>query len=337
MALRINIFAQQRLVSLINQFSIDCQLEHSGKYQCAIEKNGIKVLENYQKGLDKLGQESQVIDENELPSHIGTAYYKKALFTPGTKLLQPAALVKGLADNLPENITVFENTLISGFDYGDKITLVHNRGKIVAEKLLLTNNSYASGFGFYTGRLLPVFTYGGITRPLTTEEQQALGGKASWGIIPADPYGTTLRRTQDNRLLIRNGFSYNPNGKFNQKYLKQVEALHQRAFDERFPMIKDVNFEYHWGGAMCLSRNHASHFGQLRKNVYGAFCCNGLGITKGTATGILLADWLAGERNDMIDYLLNSKGPNKNPPEPFLSAGINFTLAWGQYRAGAEI
>ncbi|MDV5139291.1 MULTISPECIES: NAD(P)/FAD-dependent oxidoreductase [Yersiniaceae] len=335
--LTLNQFAQQKLTELIERFHIPCQLEHTGKYQCAIENKGIRVLEAYQRGLDKLGQAYQVIDKTALPDHIGTAYYQAGLYTPGTKLLQPATLVKGLADSLPNNVTLYENTLITGVEYGDTITLVHNRGKIVTRKLILTNNAFASGFGFYPRALLPVFTYGGLTRPLTAAEQQALGGHASWGIIPADPYGTTLRRTPDNRILIRNGFSFNPDGKSRPNVLNRVKALHQRAFNERFPMLRDVTFEYHWGGAMSLSRNHAGHFGQLKPHVYGAFCCNGLGITKGTASGILLADWLAGERNTMIDFLLNNQVPNSNPPEPLLSLGVNLTLAWGHYAAGTEI
>ena len=79
-----------------------------------------------------------------------------------------------------------------------------------------------------------------------------------------------------------------------------------------------------------------SQFGQLAPNVYGALCCNGLGVTRGTATGALLADWLAGERNDLIEFLLSSPGPNRNPPQPFLSLGVNLNLLWGQHRAGKE-
>ncbi|MCY1382686.1 hypothetical protein D9M69_707320 [compost metagenome] len=78
------------------------------------------------------------------------------------------------------------------------------------------------------------------------------------------------------------------------------------------------------------------HFGELAPNVYGALCCNGLGVTRGTATGKLLADWLASDRNELIDFLLRTSGPNRNPPEPFLSAGVNLNLKWGQYRAGRE-
>lgn len=71
-------------------------------------------------------------------------------------------------------------------------------------------------------------------------------------------------------------------------------------------------------------------------NVHAALCCNGLGITRGTATDTLLADWLSGERDELIGFLLRSDGPNRNPPEPLLSVGVNLNLHWGQRRAGLE-
>jgi hypothetical protein len=51
-------------------------------------------------------------------------------------------------------------------------------------------------FGFLKGRMLPVFTYASLTRPMTVEEQARLGGKPYWGVIPADLFGTTVRRTR---------------------------------------------------------------------------------------------------------------------------------------------
>jgi hypothetical protein len=53
-------------------------------------------------------------------------------------------------------------------------------------------------------------------------------------------------------------------------------------------------------------------------------------------TGTLLADWLAGKRSDLIDFLLETSGPNRTPPQPFLSVGVNATLWWGQRKAGLE-
>ncbi|MBI6925340.1 MULTISPECIES: FAD-binding oxidoreductase [Pseudomonas] len=334
--LKLNLSGQSFLKELVERYQIDCQMKHCGKYQAAVEPRGIAVLDAYRRGLDKLDQPYEMIDADQLPAHIGTHFYRKALFTPGTSLIQPSALVKGLADNLPPNVTLYEQTPITDIEYGAKTVLKHANGSITADKLVLTTNAFGMSFGFLKGRMLPVFTYASLTRPMTDEEQARLGGKPYWGVIPADPFGTTVRRTPDNRLLIRNSFSYNPDGRANRKYLERFKVRHRDAFERRFPMLPNMPFEYTWGGALAMSRNHMGYFGELAPHVYGALCCNGLGVTRGTATGKLLADWLAGEKNELIDFVRQAPGPCANPPAPMVSLGLNLNLKWGQYRAGKE-
>ncbi|MFJ3449116.1 NAD(P)/FAD-dependent oxidoreductase [Pseudomonas sichuanensis] len=334
--LKLNLSGQSFLKELVERYQIDCQMKHCGKYQAAVEPRGIAVLEAYRRGLDKLDQPYQMIEASELPEHIGTHFYRKALFTPGTSLIQPSALVKGLADNLPANVTLYERTPITEVEYGNKTVLRHANGSITTDKLVLTTNAFGMSFGFLKGRMLPVFTYASLTRPMTAEEQARLGGKPYWGVIPADPFGTTVRRTPDNRLLIRNSFSFNPDGRANGKYLERFALRHRDSFERRFPMLSGMPFEYTWGGALAMSRNHMGYFGELAPNVYGALCCNGLGVTRGTATGKLLADWLAGEKNELIDFVRNAPGPCANPPAAMVSLGLNLNLKWGQYRAGQE-
>lgn len=335
--LKLNLAGQTLLRQQVEANGIDCQMTACGKYQAAVEERGLAVLDAYRGGLDKLEQPYQMIGEQELPHHLGTHFYRRALYTPGAVLVQPSALVKGLADSLPPNVTLYERTPILDVDYGyDRTRLTHAGGSITAHRLVLANNSFGQHFGFLQGRMLPIFTYGSITRPLTEEEQARLGGKPYWGAIPADPFGTTVRRTPDHRLLIRNSFSFNPDGRSNPKYLQRFLQRHKASFARRFPMLPNVDFQYTWGGALAMTRNHSGFFGQLAPNVYGALGCNGLGVTRGTITGALLADWLAGQRNDLTDFLLASPGPNANPPQPFLSAGVNLNLMWGQRRAGRE-
>lgn len=336
MALKLNLAGQNILKALVAEHAIDCHLRCSGKYQAAVEDRGVAVLEAYRKGLDRLGADYEVVPGKDLPARIGTAFYKQALFTPGTVLIQPSALVKGLADSLPANVTLYENTVVTDVRYGDKTVLTHAGGSITADRLILANNAFGTHFGFLPRAFLPIFTYGSLTRPLTESEQQRLGGQPFWGVIPADPFGTTLRRTHDNRLLVRNSFSFNADGRANPKYLARFLRRHRESFARRFPTLPDVPFEYTWGGGLAMSRNHVGFFGQLAPNVFGALGCNGLGITRGTVTGTLLADWLAGKRSDLIDHLLAAPMPSANPPQPLLSAGVNANLAWGQMRAGQE-
>ncbi len=334
--LKLNLRGQSMLGALVEQHKIDCHMRPSGKYQAAIENRGIAVLDAYRRGLEKLRQPYEIIDKQELQTHIGTSFYKKALFTPGTVLMQPAALVKGLADSLPSNVSLYENTPISEFDHSDRVWLKHGNGEIVADKVILANNGFGTNFGFLKRTMLPVFLYASLTRPLTENEQAKLGGKSFWGVIPADPFGSTVRRTHDNRILIRNSFTFNPDGQSKPEYLRRFIKRHRRSFECRFPMLPEVEFEYSWSGGIALAQNHHGFFGQLAPNVYGSLCCNGLGVTRGTVNGALLADWIAGERSELIDFLLSSPGPNKLPPQPFLSLGVNAALCWGQYKAGKE-
>jgi len=345
--LKLNKTGQRILCDLVQQHDIECHLRYCGKYQAAVETRGIAVLDAYKNGLDKLGEPWEMIAGQDLPQHIGTSFYKQALFTPGTVLMQPAALVKGLADSLPANVHLYENTPITQIDTGTAITLKHAHGSISANHLILANNAFAAQFGFLPRSMLPIFLYASLTRELTTDEQHRLGGKDNWGVIPADTYGSTVRRTVDQRILIRNSISFNQDGRPRSDNLKRFVHHHRRSFERRFPMLPEVEFEYTWSGALAMSQNHEGFFGQLAPNIYGALCCNGLGVTRGTATGTLLADWLAlklrkkrGEYldagTDLIDFLLASPGPNKVVPDPFLTLGVNATLRWGQYRAGLE-
>lgn len=335
--LELNRYGQFMLRDLVEQFNItDAQLRHSGKYQAAVEDKGIAVLDAYYGGLKKLGQPVEIIEGKDLPDILGTSFYRKALYTPGTMLVQPSALVKGLADSLPANVTLYEDTVITAVDYGKETVLHHATGRIVAGKLILANNHFGTHFGFLEERILPMFTYGSLTRPLTAAEQASIGGKDFWGVIPADTFGTTSRRTHDNRILIRNSFTYNADGRFKDGMTQRFAHDHRRSFERRFPTLKVVEFEHTWGGGLGMTRNGAGFFGQLRENVYGALGCNGLGTVRGTATGALLADVLAGKRHPLSDFLLGGDKPAINPPQPFLTIGVNATLRWGQTQAGIE-
>lgn len=334
--LKLNQLGQKLLVDWVQQYGIDCHMRHSGKYQGAVSDKGLKVLAAYQRGLDKLGAAYEVISGKDLPEHIGTDFYRQALYTPGTILLQPAALVKGLANHLPKNVSLYEHTAIEGYEYGKPIKLFHHNGCIQVDTLVLANNAFAMRFGFLQHTMLPMFLYASLTRPLTSAEQQTLGGQDFWGLIPADPYGSTVRRTHDQRILIRNSMSFNPNQQPKPHLLAKFKQHHQQSFRNRFAMLGEIPFEYTWSGSLALSQNHQGYFGQLAPNIYAAVCHNGLGITRGTATGYLLANWIAGQNNEYIEFLRQSSGPNRLPPEPFLSIGVNLTLWKGHYQAGLE-
>ncbi len=322
----------------INRHNIECDWERSGKYHTAVSEQGVsEVLEPFSKELNALEEPWQWVEGEELRRRLGSDHYTAAVYTPGCYLMNPAALTRGLADSLPDNVELYEHSPVVSVDYGEKIRVATTGGGVTAQAAVLCVNGYAEQFGFFRNRLLNFAANCSITRPLTGQEQRALGCTKPWGLTPANAFaGVTMRYTRDHRLLVRQDIHYNPQMRESDKFRRRVATNHKRLFDQRFPMLSEVNMEYTWTGYICLSRNDSPGFGRLADNVYAAVCQNAVGVTKGTIGGVLVADMACGEDNELIGYMESLGQPDKLPPRPFLDIGVKTKFAWELYRARHE-
>ena len=323
----------------IAKYGINCDWSQPGKYQTAVSDWGVKeFLEPFARELEMLGEEYQWIEGQDLSRLLGTTHFKAAVYTPGCRLLNPAALVRGLADNLPENVSLYENCAVTGIDVGQRIELVTKGGHIDAGKMILGVNAFANYFGYYQNRLIPFAADASLSRQLTKQEQQELGCPSEWGVTPANAFASiTMRYTQDHRILIRNNIYYNYKMRETQQHRDNIALRHKKLFDERFPMLKDVNMEYTWAGYVCFSNNGAPGFGKVDDNVYSAICQNAIGVTKGTISGLLAADMACGVDNELIGFMQSLGTPGKVPPRPFLDIGVKCRTAWELWKARSEV
>lgn len=336
--IRLNRGAIDYMREIVQRHGIDCDWREQGKLHGAARDQGIRVLETFANGLSALGEPYRALNADDMQAITGTRFYKAGLHTPGCVLVQPAALVRGLSQALPENVQLFEDSPVRHIEVGKPHVLVTDQGCIEAPRLVLANNAYAAQFEQLglKGRLLPIYTYSSLTRQLSDAERARLGGDNSWALIPADPMGTTVRRMGDGRICIRNSFTYNPNVSTNDRQLARVRAVHQRSFKRRFPMLSKVGFEYTWGGALCLTRNNGRPFGELAPGVFSALCQNALGLTGGTISGKLIAEYALGVESELLNIILKQPKPASNPPYPLLGMGVRKALAWKEWRAGIE-
>ncbi len=333
---RLNHAAIDWLRELVKTHNIDCQWSERGKFHCAIEDKGVEELQKFKRGLDALDEPYTELDAQALAARIGTPYYREGVHTPGNILMQPAALARGLAQWLPNSVELIENSPVVDIDYGPTVTLTTEGGRLRTPNLVLATNGFTRGLGFLDNELLPIFASGSMTRPLDEEEQAALGGEGDWGIIAGDKMGSTLRYTQDHRIFVRNTFVYNTKMYMTQAERDKMKVWHEKAFRARFPMLPKVDFEFTWGGNICISRNAAPYFGKLADNVWAHVCQNGVGVAKGTIGGRLLADMIVGASSDLLDDMLAFPKPQKNPPRPFLDLAATFMVNWEQRKAGRE-
>jgi glycine/D-amino acid oxidase-like deaminating enzyme len=321
----------------VAKHSIACNWSRRGQYLAAVSPGGVQHLEDFTKELDALDEPYRLLDKQQTAAALGTNYYAAAVHTPGTALMQPAALVRGLADNMPENVTLHEQSPVTAIDYGERIRLETPGGSVDAGAIIIAVNGFAPQFGHYGQRIFSIRAFASLTRPLTPNEQAALGGEHDWGILPTNAFaGPTLRYTQDNRLLFRQNMCFTSRLYTDPADNVTARQGHIPLFRARFPMLPEVTFEYTWAGYLCLSKNFGHGFGQQAPNVFTAICQNAMGATKGTTSGMLVADLACGVDNPLIADMEALGQPERLPPRPFLDIGAWAKINWWVWQGRGE-
>jgi glycine/D-amino acid oxidase-like deaminating enzyme len=295
---------------------------------------GMRSLAGLRDWLDARGEPFEWLDGSAMEAVTGTPFYRAGVRLPGSVLVQAGALVRGLAAALPPSVELFEESPVRAITGDGPYRLEAGQGSLVAGRVVLALNGYSAGLGVLTSRVFPLLTFGSLTRPLTAAEAQRLGGEREWGVLAQDPMGSSVRRTRDQRLLIRNYAWY---GQAGERRLRVARELHRRAFLRRFPELGQVDFDSTWEGLLGISSNHYPFFGRLGRDLVATAGFTGAGIAMGTVAGRLLADLLLGAESELLDDLRALPGPRWIPPEPFRSLGIRARVARMNAGAGGTL
>jgi glycine/D-amino acid oxidase-like deaminating enzyme len=333
--LRLGRGGMEQLRALVQAHAIDCDWTEGGRLHGAAGEHGMRALAAFCAGADALGEPYERLDGQALAALTGTTYYRAGARTPGSVMVQPAALARGLARTLPANVELFEDSPVRALRTGDGFRLESDGGALSAERVVVATNGFTPALGLLRDRIFPLMTFASLTRPLTAAESAAVGGLPVWGLVSERPMGTTLRRLRDGRLLIRNTVRYRPSLQSDAQFRRHIRARHRRDFQARFPML-DVELEYTWGGVMGATYNGAQFFGELAPNLYVAAAYNGVGIAMGTISGALLADLALGAASPLLADMQALPQPEWIPPEPALGVAVRATLAYLARQARGE-
>ncbi|MGS1096785.1 NAD(P)/FAD-dependent oxidoreductase (plasmid) [Aquamicrobium terrae] len=305
------------LEELVLRHGIDCGWNPCGNYKSAMTEQGEAELKELAAQLTAVGASFQTLSRTDLESQLGTAFYRSAVWMPNCILVQPAALVRGLADSLPRNIVLAEETVVAEVRRGRPHTVITGQGEIKADTVIFANNSFLSRFGIARSRQITMYTYAGLTPALPADEAAGLGRMSDWGMVPAERMGATTRKVGGNRYMIRTGFSY-------ERELDNagVETMLTDAYRARYPDMRSHELEYVWAGAVSITRNGAPFFGAVGTDLYGVSGCNGSGIIKMSLLGKLLAEHIAGQDSALLRGCLEWARPSWIPPEPLRRIGV---------------
>jgi glycine/D-amino acid oxidase-like deaminating enzyme len=335
--LRVARFGLECLRELVTRHAIECDWDESGFLRAAAGTEGLRQLARWPARLDAAGVCHHWLDAEAIAALTGSRFYRAAIRLPGTVTVQPGALVRGLARSLPEQVTVFEASPVRRIRRRPPFRIEAGGGALLCDRLFLAANGYTPGMGFLRHRASPRFSFASLTRVLTAAEQADLGGERHWGVLPSDPSGSTVRRTRDQRILIRNTFHYSPSPAVRPRVRRAAGRRHRAALAARFPGLREVPFDYTWSGLYATSGNGQPYFGELAPGLFTAAVFNFAGIAMGTAAGRLLADLALDEPSPPLADLRRLPLPSWLPPEPLRSLHAWGDVARQNARAGAYL
>ncbi len=288
----------------IKEYQVDCDWNECGKYFASSKSEDKYILENFSDTLSKLGFEHNLLFNKELTKKLGTNFYNIALYTKGGILLHPGKLVRAMIDTLPENVNLFENSLLLNWKKFDgTINCYFKTATIKTKKIIFATNGFLKSLGIKTNYNFPITLTASMTRPLTDKEFISLGEPKEWGVLPVRPMGATIRLTKDRRILIRNTAEvHNPN-KMSQSDLKKRSIKQKIGIKKRFPQLPDNIIQSTWSGIVSRTRNSSQIFEKIDENIFIAGCYNGSGIGVGTLFGEQIAIKASNEHTNEIETI----------------------------------
>ncbi|WP_440927577.1 NAD(P)/FAD-dependent oxidoreductase [Candidatus Pelagibacter sp.] len=322
----------------IKEYQVDCDWNECGKFFASSKQEDKKILENFSNTLLKLGFEHNLLSSKELRRRLGTNFYNIALYTKGGILLHPGKLVRAMIDTLPENVNLYENSLLLDWKKkNDAVICKFINGSIKTKKIIFATNAFLKSLGIKSNYNFPITLTASMTRPLSDEEFLSLGKPKEWGVLPVRPMGATIRMTKNRRILIRNTAEvYNPyqmsKTELNKRSLKQKIGI-----KKRFPELPDDIIQSSWSGIVSRTRNSSQIFEKIDENIFAAGCYNGSGIGVGILFGEQIAIKACNENTNEIRTIEARNKPTWLPPDPILSLGVRARLIYERLKARSEI
>ncbi len=311
---------------------IDCDWRRVGEIDVATEEYQVELLKDFPNVAHEYGEDLQWLSETEVKAKVNSPTYLGGLYDPdGVALVDPARLAWGLRDSaLNRGVRIYENTQVSDLaDSGKKIKATTDLGYIYANQVLLATNAFPPLIRRLKYLMVPVYDSVLVTEPLTKEQRDSIGWAEFQGISDSGNQFHYYRPTEDGSILW-GGYdaTYNWRSGFGEQHERTIDSWIKLAshFFETFPSLTGLKFSHAWSGAIDTSSRFSAFWGMAMNNKLAYVAgYTGLGVGASRFGAQVAIDLLLDRDTDRRSLRMVNTLPIPFPPEPFRSAGINFT------------
>jgi glycine/D-amino acid oxidase-like deaminating enzyme len=293
---------------------------------CDFHKGGTLVVARNQAQSERLQNEvydsSIWLNQKDTRARIGISHALGALYTPDCAVINPAALIVGLALSLEERgVCIFENT--NAEISATKQVYVGGR-EIRTDSVVRAVEAYHAK----SRQQIPIYSLMIATEPLPAYLFEEIGLHNRESFADASFLVNYAQRTSDNRLVIGGRGAPYTWGSRRKDLLETQPSIHRRLREmakQWFPALESYEFPYSWGGAVAITRDwnpyvrQSGSYGEM-----GGYA--GDGVTLSYLTAATMADLILKERSPRTELpFVQWNNPNWEI-EPFRWLAVNAVI-----------
>lgn len=238
------------------------------------------------------------LDAAAVGEHLNVAGVLGGAFSPHCARIQPARLVRGLAERVEKaGVTIYERSGVTAVRAGIAET---EHGAVQAKHVLLAVEAWLPQLPGHRSQTLPLTSMMIATEPLADSVWDELGWAHGLTVRDKRHHFFYAQRTVDNRLAIGGrGAPYRLRAPFQEfdgiqdaVFARLTETMHQH-----FSVTRTAEVTHRWGGLLGVPRDWSMgvrYDPATRLGFAGGF--SGHGVVAANVAGKTLADLVVGDR-----------------------------------------
>ncbi|MBA2444103.1 MAG: FAD-dependent oxidoreductase [Nocardioidaceae bacterium] len=238
----------------------------------------------------------------ELAQRVNVAGAVGAAYSPHCARIQPAMLVRGLADVVEEmGVSIYEGTEVTDVKPSLAVT---KRGRVRADFVIRALEGFTAGLEGFERTWLPMNSSMIVTEPLPESAWDEIGWQGA-ELVGDEAHGFAYcQRTSDGRIALggravpyRYGSRWDNRGETMSTTFDQLRVQLARLF----PATRSVGIEHAWAGVLGVPRDWCASVGLDRATGLGwAGGYVGHGVTSSNLAGRTLTDLVLQHETDLV-------------------------------------
>ncbi len=270
-----------------------------------------------------------LLEAAEARERINVAGTRVATWQPHSACVQPAKLVRGLAETVDGlGVRILEGTRATRIAPRRVET---DRGVVRAEYVVRATEGFTAEIAGLHRRWLPLNSSMIVTEPLGADVWDEIGWAGREVLGDSAHVYMYAQRTADNRIAFggrgkpyRYGSRIDTDGITPQETVDAIAALLHRFF----PATREARIDHAWSGVLGVPRDWAASVGlDRRTGLAWAGGYVGTGVATTNLAGRTIADLIRGERSDLVTLPWVDHRARNWEPEPLRWLGTTGVYA----------